>query len=74
MTEPDDEPDYYAIISRKAVEEAARRTDALGALAQRMLSDKDERQVFRDGARIYISKPIKRNGDLHSLPSQPHLA
>ncbi len=56
MTEHDDEPDYYAIISREAVEEAARRTDALGALALRMLSDKDERQVFREGARAYISR------------------
>jgi uncharacterized protein (DUF924 family) len=55
MTEQDSEPDYFAIISRDAVEEAARREDALGALALRMLSDRDERQVFRDGARAYIS-------------------
>ncbi len=56
MTEPDHEPDYYAIVSREAVEEVARRTDTLGAFALRMLSEKDERQVFRDGARAYISK------------------
>jgi hypothetical protein len=51
----DDEPDYYAIITREAVEEAALRTDPLGAWAQEMLSAKDERQVFRDGARAYFS-------------------
>ena len=55
MTGADDEPDYYAIISRKAVEEAALRPDALGALAMRMLSEEDERQAFRKGAKIYIS-------------------
>ena len=60
MTDRDDEPDYYAIVSREAVEEAALRTDALGALAQRMLSEKDERQVFREGARVYISKTDQR--------------
>ena len=60
MTAPDDEPDYYAIVSREAVEDAARRPDALGALALRMLSEKDERQVFREGARVYISKTDQR--------------
>ena len=55
MTEPDDEPDYYAIISREAVEVAALRPDPLGALAMHMLSGKDERQAFREGAKIYIS-------------------
>lgn len=55
MAEPS-EPDYYAIVSREAVEEAARRADALGILAQRMLSEKDERPVFREGARVFISK------------------
>jgi hypothetical protein len=50
------EPDYWAIISREAVEGAALRTDALGALASKMLGAVDERQVFRDGARAYISK------------------
>ncbi len=60
MTEPDDEPDYYAIISREAIEDAARREDALGALALRMLSNKDERQVFREGARVYLSNTAQK--------------
>ena len=51
----DDDPDYYAIVSRESVEAVARGTDALAALANRMLSESDERQVFREAARIYLS-------------------
>lgn len=68
MTERDNEPDYYAIISREAVEEAARRTDALGALALRMLSDKDERQVFREGARLHLENRSKETAVRHCGP------
>jgi hypothetical protein len=55
MAERED-PDYDAIVSRAAVEQAARRDDLLGLLAREMLASTDEMEVFRRGARGYISK------------------
>ena len=52
----DDDPDYYAIISRAAVESVAEQPNALGALARAMLATSDEQPIFRNGARAYISK------------------
>ena len=49
------EPDYYAIVSREAVEAAANRPDALGALAVKILSSVDEAKSFKDGAKVYLA-------------------
>jgi hypothetical protein len=57
MVTPD--PDYYAIISRQAIEEAAAslsEDDPLGILAREMLAAIDEREVFKRAVRGYISK------------------
>lgn len=54
----DNDPDYYTIISRAAIEEAAAllAEEPLGVLAREMLSSTDEEEIFRRGARGYISK------------------
>ena len=51
-----DDPNYFSIIPREAIERASKRDDALGALATRMLSSVDEENIFRNGVRAYISK------------------
>lgn len=51
---PQADPDYYAIISRDAVEDRANGSDKLAAWAREMLSEKDEEAVFLRGARVYF--------------------
>jgi hypothetical protein len=56
VNESAEDPDFFSIVSRDAVEDVARRDDALGALASKMLASTDEAAIFRDGARAYVSK------------------
>jgi hypothetical protein len=55
---PTPDPDYYAIISREAIEHAAATRpddDPLGMLAREMLAAVDEREVFKRAVRGYLS-------------------